>query len=65
MKVSGAIFKNPGRNREPGGRVKQEEMVRSISPKRFLEKGDVLYEWRRQMLDLFDGLGRTVNAYPE
>lgn len=41
------------------------QMIRSISPKRFLEKGDVLYEWRSRMLDLFDGLGRSVKAYPE
>ncbi len=43
----------------------QFQMVRGISAKRFLEKGDVLYEWRSRMLDLFDGLGRSVNAYPE
>lgn len=41
------------------------QMVRSISPKRFLEKGDVLFDWRHRMLDLFNGLGRSVNAYPE
>ncbi len=39
--------------------------VRSISPLRLLEKGDVLYDWRGRMLDLFDGLGRSVTAYPE
>ena len=41
------------------------QMTRSISPKRFLEKGDILYDWRHRMLDLFSGLGRSVNAYPE
>ena len=41
------------------------QMVRSISPKRFVEKGDFLYEWRGRMLDLFSGLGRSVMAYPE
>jgi len=41
------------------------QMARSISPKRFVEKGDVLYEWRRRMPDLFGGLGRSVKAYPE
>ena len=41
------------------------QWARSISPRRVLEKGDILYDWRSRMLDLYDGLGRSVNAYPE
>ena len=41
------------------------QWARSISPIRLLEKGDVLYAWRGRMLDLFGGLGCSVNAYPE
>ena len=41
------------------------QWARCISPYRLLEKGDVLYDWRGGMLDLFDGLGRSVPAYPE
>lgn len=41
------------------------QWVRSISAHRLLEVGDVLYDWRARMLDLHDGLGRSVNAYPE
>lgn len=41
------------------------QWARCISPHRLLEKGDVLYDWRARMLDLFDGLGRSVPAYPE
>lgn len=40
-------------------------MARSISPKRFLEKGDLPYEWRHRMVGVYDGLGRSVNAKPE
>jgi hypothetical protein len=36
-----------------------------MSPYRALEKGDILYDWGSRMLDLYDGLGRSVNAYPE
>lgn len=38
---------------------------RCISPVRLLETGDVMYDWRGRMLDLYDGLGRSVTAYPE
>lgn len=41
------------------------QWTRSVSPYRLLEEGDPVYDWRRRMLDLFDGLGRSVNAYPE
>ena len=41
------------------------QWARCISPYRLLEKGDVLYDWRGRMLDLFDGLGRSVPAYSE
>ncbi len=41
------------------------QWARSIGSRRLLEVGDVLYDWRARMLDLHDGLGRSVNAYPE
>ena len=41
------------------------QWARCIRPHRLLEKGDVLYDWRGSMLELFDGLGRRVAAYPE
>ena len=41
------------------------QMARSMSPYRVLEKGDILYDWRRRMLELFGGLGRRITAYPE
>jgi len=41
------------------------QWARCVSPVRLLEKDDVLYAWRGRMLDLFDGLGRSVPAYPE
>jgi hypothetical protein len=36
-----------------------------MSPYRLVAPGDALYDWRGRMLDLFDGLGRSVTAYPE
>ncbi len=41
------------------------QMARSMSPYKVLEKGDILYDWRRRMLDLYDGLARSTTAYPE
>ena len=41
------------------------QFARSMSPYRLLEPGDTLYDWRSRMLDLFDGLGRSVTAFPE
>ena len=41
------------------------QMARSMSPYKVLEKDDILYDWRKRMLDLYDRLGRSVNAYPE
>ena len=41
------------------------QWARSISPYRLIEDGDPIYRWRARMLDLFDGLGRGTNAYPE
>ena len=41
------------------------QFARSMSPWRLLEPADALYDWRSRMLDLFDGLGRSVTAYPE
>lgn len=41
------------------------QMARSMSPYKVLEKGDIIYDWRKRMLDLYDGLGRSTTAYPE
>jgi glutathione S-transferase len=41
------------------------QWARSVSTYLALETDDPLYGWRGRMLDLHDGLGRTVNAYPE
>jgi glutathione S-transferase len=39
------------------------QWVRSISPYVVLEKDDTIYAWRERMLDLYDGLARSVTAY--
>lgn len=41
------------------------QWVRSISPMRLVEPGNAVHDWRRRMLDLHDGLARSVTAYPE
>lgn len=41
------------------------QWTRCASPYRLVEKGDVLYDWRGRMLDLYEGLGRSVPGYPE
>lgn len=41
------------------------QWARGVSTYLTLDRDDALYEWRGRMLDLHDGLGRTVNAYPE
>ena len=41
------------------------QFARSMSPYRLVAPGDALYDWRGRMLDLFDGLGRSVTAFPE
>ncbi len=41
------------------------QWVRIISLLRLVEPGDAVYDWRARMLDLHDGLGRSVTAYPE
>jgi glutathione S-transferase len=41
------------------------QLARSISPYRLVEPGDALYDWRKRLLDLHGGLGRSTNAYPE
>ena len=41
------------------------QWARCISPYPLLEKGDLVYDWRARLLDLFNGLGRSVPAYPE
>ncbi len=41
------------------------QWARIISPMRLVEPGDEIYDWRARMLDLFDGLGRDIVAYPE
>ena len=40
------------------------QWARCISPYRLLEPGDVIHDWRGRMLDLFDGMARSVPAYP-
>jgi glutathione S-transferase len=41
------------------------QWARSISPYAVLEKDDSVYAWRDRMLDLYDGLARSVPAYSE
>ncbi len=41
------------------------QWVRSISPLRLVENGDAIHHWRGRLLDMYDGLGRSVTAYPE
>ena len=36
------------------------QWARAVSPLQLLHPDDPLYEWRERMLDLYDGLGRTV-----
>jgi glutathione S-transferase len=41
------------------------QIARSMSPRKIVEPGDVLYDWRHRMIGLYDGLGRSTKAYPE
>jgi glutathione S-transferase len=41
------------------------QWARGISPYRLIESDDPIHAWRGRMLDLFDGLGRSVTAYPD
>jgi glutathione S-transferase len=40
------------------------QWVRSISPHVIIESDDPIHAWRERMLDLYDGLARSVTAYP-
>ncbi|NQU70079.1 MAG: glutathione S-transferase family protein [Rhodospirillales bacterium] len=40
------------------------QWVRSISPYAMVESDDPIHAWRERMLDLYDGLARSVTAYP-
>ncbi len=41
------------------------QWARCISDYRLVEEDNIVFDWRRRMLDLFDGLGRSVLGYPE
>jgi glutathione S-transferase len=39
------------------------QWARGVSPLAVIEKDDLLHAWLERMLDLYDGLGRSVTAY--
>ena len=39
------------------------QWARGVSPLAVIEKDDPLHDWLERMLDLYDGLGRSVTAY--